>query len=387
MKVLYVSAYFAPAYCYGGPPRSIYGLADALINIGIELQVLSTTGNGQGELPYDVISAGQFEGVPVTYLYRSSPKDYFYSPEMKCSMQAIINDFDLVHIHGCWNYMSWMAGYICRKNNVPYVISPRGMLESEALKISSLKKRVAYSLIEKRQLKGAAYIHATSDKELASIRALGLDVPTVVIPNGIEITRDNHSSDDYLRKRLNISPDDFLILFVGRIHPIKGLDILCGALRLALRSTPNIRLALIGDGGADYVTALKNDFQDLIDKESLFFAGHLEGDEKADAYLSANVFVLMSHSENFGLAAAEAMSYGLPVILSKGCPWPQVEEWNAGYWIDASEQMVAEKILCLERNRDMTKVMGKNAKENILVFLDWKKIANKMSEVYAKTLS
>lgn len=387
MRVLHVSAYFAPAYCYGGPPRSILGLCLALIKSGLQVHVITSTADGDGELPDDVVNAGQFNGVPVTYLNRANPENYFYCPKMKSWLNSEISKFDIVHIHGCWNYMSWKAGSICRKTNTPYIISPRGMLESEALKISSLKKRIAYSLIERRQLKGSAYIHATSEKELSSINALNLGVPSVVIPNGIELAQCNWKAGGRLRQRFDIPDNDFVVLFVGRIHPIKGLEILCRAIRHLIRETPSIRLVLVGDGDAIYTCKLETDFRDLINSRNLFFTGHLEGEEKTDAYLSSNAFALMSYSENFGLAAAEAMSYRLPVILSKGCPWPQIVEWKAGYWVDSSVENVVEAIKLLETNREMAISMGQNAKDNITPYLDWNAIAQKMEELYKETLS
>ena len=144
MKVLHVTAYFAPAYCYGGPPRSIYNLCSELIDCGIEVDVLTSTANGEGELDKSIICEKEYMGVPVTYLSRARPKAYFYCPNMASLLEEKIQGYDLVHIHGCWNYMSWLAGYYCRKKNIPYLVSPRGMLEVNAMKISSLKKKVAY---------------------------------------------------------------------------------------------------------------------------------------------------------------------------------------------------------------------------------------------------
>ncbi|WP_161595219.1 glycosyltransferase [Mariprofundus erugo] len=385
--MLHVSAYFAPAYCYGGPPRSIHGLCLALANSGMIVCALTSAANGNIELPDQIVAANAFNGVKVIYLPRAYPKGYFYCPDMKVYLESIINNFDLVHIHGCWNYMSWMAGHICRKNNVPYIVSPRGMLESEAMKVSAFKKKIAYAILEKRQLNGAAWIHATSLKEESSVKALNITPPVSVIPNGVDLPKGESGCDKQLRARFNISDRGFVLLFVGRLHPIKGLNVLCGGLRLAKKSMSHIRLVLVGDGDEEYVNQLKSQFSDLVSSGHLIFAGHLDGEEKADAFMSANAFSLMSQSENFGLAIAEAMSYGLPVILSKGCPWPQVEDWNAGYWIEPDERVVAESICRLGQDMELSKTMGLNAKNHISEYLDWGSVANDVKAVYNKVLS
>jgi len=386
LKVLHVSAYFTPAYCYGGPPRSIHALCRALIACDVDVSVLTTAANGDWELAEIVIAQDEFQGVPVTYLERSSPKSFFYTPSLKAWLSSEISKYDIVHIHGCWNYMVWMTGYICRKYSVPYVISPKGMLEPEALKISSLKKKVAYSLVERKQLKHAACLLATSEKERVSIEALELGVPSVVTPYGINLAKCIVKNDLSLRKRLKILSDDFVVLFVGRIHPIKGLDVLCEGIKLAILTAPNIRLLLVGDGDVEYVRQLKNEFNVLIESRHLFFLGHLEDEEKADAYQSSDVFALMSHSENFGLAVAEAMSYGLPVILSKGCPWPQVIDWGCGFWIDAEPVNVASMVRNLVDDREHALSMGRLAKESAALHLDWKSMALRVKSIYVDVL-
>jgi len=387
MNVLHVVAYFVPAYCYGGPPRSVLALCQALQSEGVDVAVLTSSANGENELPDSIIQCESVDGIPVKYVHRSFPKSLFYSKEQLPWLYVHLADYDIVHIHGCWNLFVWQVGYVCRKMKIPYIISPRGMLEAEAMKFSAVKKRFAYAMIERRQIKQASLLHATSVNELTSINSLNLNVPVAVLPNIIEFPQGVASKGCLLRLMLDIAEDDFVVLFVGRIHPIKGLEVLCAAIRQLKQSSSDIRLVLVGDGEVEYVSKLKSEFSDLIGSNNLYFTGHLEGVEKADAYLSANTFALMSQSENFGLAAAEAMSYGLPVILSKGCPWPQIENWQAGYWVEASTPMVADAIQKLSQNRSMAIAMGEHAKENIFTYLDWKLIANKMKLVYTGILS
>src|ERR1051325_1146397 len=169
MRVLHVTPYFAPAWCYGGPPRSVLGLCRALQQREIEVVVATTTANGPGEiLPAERSQAG----LAVNYFRRWPPKPWFFAPGLVRFLQQEIAGFDLVHIHGLWSFPSAAAARLARKNRVPYVISPRGMLDPGARAFKRRRKVLFYRLIERNKLDAAVCLHATSGLERRHLQAI-----------------------------------------------------------------------------------------------------------------------------------------------------------------------------------------------------------------------
>jgi glycosyltransferase involved in cell wall biosynthesis len=220
MRVLHVSAYYAPAFVYGGPPRSIHALCRALPAQGVDVQVFTTDANGATALPSVVTAAGAFEDVPVSYFPRTWPWWPMGSRSLGRALERDVARFDAVHIHGLWNRVVWAAAREARRAGIPYVLSPRGMLEPGALAHGSWRKQAAYALIERGVLSGATLLHATSEAERETLRALKPRVPVVLIPNGID------APPEAARTSGSVAPQ---ILFVGRLHPIKRLDLLIDA--------------------------------------------------------------------------------------------------------------------------------------------------------------
>ena len=230
-----MSPYFAPAHRYGGPPASILGLCQGLQRAGVDVEVVTTTANGRTPLPPSGEAGGEYEGVPVRYVAAAFPKRFF-GARMRGPLTAALARADLCHIHGVWNVPEWSACRLARAHRVPYVVSPRGMLQPQARRRGRWRKSIAYSLVERRNLAGAALLHATSDQEAEAIRDLQLGVPIAVVPNGVDLDAALQAPSGY-RARLGIPPGAFVVLFLGRMHRIKRLDLL-GAAFADVRATP-----------------------------------------------------------------------------------------------------------------------------------------------------
>src|SRR5688572_6958558 len=154
MRVLHVSAYFAPAFQYGGPPRSILGLCRALQRVGVDVEAFTTTADGKGELP--AAPHGQlYEGVPVRYFPRAFPRRFFGVRGLAAALREACRGCDLLHVHGLWNIPAWTAARVARRAGVPYILSPRGMLNPPAVRHSAWRKKLFYQLVERRNLVGA----------------------------------------------------------------------------------------------------------------------------------------------------------------------------------------------------------------------------------------
>ncbi|MDX8377184.1 MAG: glycosyltransferase, partial [Mariprofundales bacterium] len=185
-----------------------------------------------------------------------------------------------------------------------------------------------------------------------------------------------------IRNRYILSPSDILFISVGRIHPIKGLEVMCDAFKEVASSFNNIRLFIAGEGEAKYVNGLKTKYQSLINNQQLFFLGNIDGDDKSSLYQAADVYISTSWSENFGMSIAEAMLAGLPVILSNHCPWPQITEWGAGLMVDNKASAVADAMKLIIKDNNLRKNSGMNAKKHAQKYLSSENIANKMLNCY-----
>ncbi|MBL8189098.1 MAG: glycosyltransferase, partial [Acidobacteria bacterium] len=177
MRVLHVAAYFAPAFVYGGPPRSILGLCQALRRAGVEASVMTTTANGREDFPASSNGQQLYEGVPVRYFPRRWPKRFFAVEGLADALLAEAGNYDLLHIHGLWNLTVWAAARAARHIGLPYLISPRGMLDRGAMNHEAARKFIAWHLAERENLLGAQLLHATSESEAKAIAAHHLHKP------------------------------------------------------------------------------------------------------------------------------------------------------------------------------------------------------------------
>ncbi len=386
-RILHATPYFAPAFVYGGPPRSVLGLCRGLQRSDVQVSVVTTTANGAGELPPDITAAGTFQGVPVDYLPRAFPRRSFAAPRLTATLDSRRRDYDLVHVHGCWNLFGWAAARWCRRVGIPYVVSPRGMLHPWSFAHGRVRKSLAYHLIEARTLRAARFIHTTSDEETQIVSALGVAADIVMIPNGVDAAAPVSPADaGEFRRRIGADSSDFVLLFLGRLHPKKGLKVLIEAFRVALRTHPDLCLALAGAGDDAYVSQLHDTTRDLQERHRIVFPGFLDGEQRRLALASADAFVLTSHSENFGLSVGEAMAAGLPVIVSRECPWQQVEEWRAGFWVENTAAEIAAAMGRLVDDRASARVMGENGRRGVGRTLDWSALAENMLQAYRSAL-
>src|SRR5262249_20832441 len=170
-------------------------------------------------------------GIPVRYFPRAFPRSLFAAAGLGTALASALGRHDLVHVHGLWNAPSWIGARRSRRARVPYVISPRGMLDAGSMARHPRRKRLAYWAVERTNLARAAFIHVTSDAEADSVERRDLGAPVVTVPNGIECPTARDGMRGTFRRQLEIGMDVPLIAFLGRIHPTKRLDLLATAFR------------------------------------------------------------------------------------------------------------------------------------------------------------
>jgi glycosyltransferase involved in cell wall biosynthesis len=380
VRVLHVTAYFAPAFCYGGPPRSVLGLCRGLAQAGVDVEVFTTTANGDGELPASPPQGDNYEGVRVRYFPLAFPRRLFGARRMDAALGGLGERYDLVHVHGLWNVPEWKASRRARRARVPYVISPRGMLEAGALARHAAAKRLGYRLVERRNLVGAALLHASSVPEAAAIEQRRLGVPIAVVPNGVEGPDGIPPARGEFRQRYGVPPGAPLVAFIGRIHPIKRLDLLAAAFDRVLTGRPDAHLVVAGPDEVGHRRALAPHFARA--GERAHFTGELGESEKWSLLADADVLALCSDSESFGLSVLEALAAGVPVVATRTCPWEDVERTGAGFWVPQDPRAMAEALGRILDEPAAARAMGERGRELARSRYSWESIGRAMAEQY-----
>ncbi|CRI68131.1 Glycosyl transferase, group 1 (fragment) [Thiocapsa sp. KS1] len=306
--------------------------------------------------------------------YRVPGARMTWSPRFHAILRECCKDrsADLIHDHGLWLSTNRAAASAASANEIPLIISTRGMLEPWALSHRSWKKRVAWLLYQQRILRAACVLHATAQHEVDSLRRLGFCQPIAMIPNGVDLGHSNAEAMTNTSARI--------ALFVGRIHPVKGLVELVEAWRIARPYGWKVIIAGPDEGGHRALveericaSGLSADFD---------FVGTVEGKEKDALFRSADLLVLPSFTENFGLAVAEALSYAVPVITTHGTPWADLQTYDCGWWVAVGVEPLAEAILeATSLDNEARRAMGARGRVYVQRYA-WGGIARQMAALY-----
>jgi glycosyltransferase involved in cell wall biosynthesis len=350
----------------GGPARSITSLLQELSKDGLEVHLMA----GISSNPIITELSDDFGRVHLlnTNLIGSFKNYTKVLERIKPS---------LIHIHGVWQLPCHQLAKWARNNNVPYIISPRGMLEPWSLNQSSLKKKLALFLYQKNDLKHAAVVHTTSEMESRNFQKLGLNESTMVIPNGISLSQ-------YSINKIKAPQLKRTLLFLSRIHEKKGIEILISAWqRIPAKYKREWQVRIVGEGDPNYMNSLIALVQTLNLSDEIQFIGPKYGPEKIDEYQNADLFVLPTHSENFGMVIAEALASGLPVITTKGTPWGEIITHNCGWWISLNVDNLVSTLENVMSLSDIERIqMGLRGRSLIEEKYSINAVAEKMSLLY-----
>jgi len=359
---------------HGGPSYSVPRLCQALVEAGVETTLLTVA--GAGEAPADVLRTGYQERrfawncahVPVL-------KGLRRSRGLASELNSMSRHAGLIHNHGLWLMPNVYAGRTSKSATLPFVVSPRGMLSAEALKFSGLKKRIFWRLLQGHSVRAAACIHATSEAEYEDVRAFGLLNPVAIIPNGIDLP-------DFQSKALAPGAAERTVLSLGRLHPKKGLDRLVRAWAELEPQNPNWRLRIIGPAEGNYDLELRA-LAATLGLSRVSIEPALYGEAKLSAYRDADIFVLPTLNENFGVTVAESLAAGTPVISTKGAPWSGLEANHCGWWIDHGVQPLGRALAkAVVLNRQELKAMGARGRGWMERDFAWKRVGQAMAELY-----
>ena len=377
MRVLHVSAYFAPAFRYGGPPRTVLGLCQALGRAGVDVEVFTTTANGDAPLPA-APGGVEYEGVRVRYFPMSWPERHWRSAALARAIAREAAGADLIHVHGLWNFTAWAGARAARAAGVPYVISPRGMLLPGARARHGAAKSIAWWGVQRRDLRAAALLHATSDTEARGLAGLGPRV--VTIANGVDWKSAGPDQIAGLRQRLDLPADADVITFIGRLHPIKRLDLLAGAFTRLRRGGRRARLVIAGPDEGGFRQRIEPLFHDVAD--AVRWTGAMDGDDKWSLLAASRVLVQCSDSESFGLSVAEALACGVPVVVTDRGAWAGVTAAGCGEVVGHDATAIGDALERLLANPATAREMGQRGRDWVRRTFGWDANGRAMAREY-----
>ena len=368
----------------GGPSKTVTSLSTYLNKLGLDVKICSYVPNS-----FDYLSANLKPNNNIPFLNLNKSKGIKYRPLInsyllnKLNINFKNNKRIILHDNGIWLPFNNTISLFSKRSSIPLIISPHGMLEPWSLKYNYFKKKIAWYLYQRKALKSASLLHATSFKEADNLSRLNLKVPIAVIPNGVEQPRKNKLQKNNGFKNLNINiRNEKIFLYLGRIHPKKGLMNLLKAWNSIFKNSSHYKLIIAGYPELNYLDELKNFVNRKELNKNIIFLGPVEGEDLINLYENSSVFVLPTFSENFGIVVAEALSYGLPVITTTGTPWKNIEEYNCGWYINPNLEDLKKALKeasNLDKNDYETK--SKNA-INLSKLYNWEKISKSFLEVY-----
>ena len=387
---------------YGGPSQMVKGLSSALASQGVEVTVLTTDSNGDvGQPPLDVPLNQPVEqdGYQVRY-FRCSPfRRYKFSIDLLRWLSQHAKEFDLAHIHALFSPVSTAAATVARNKKLPYILRPLGTLDPADLRKKWRFKQIYAALLEGPNLAGAAGIHFTSKQEAKISERFGTNTPDLVIPLGVQPPQPPRvrgekeggmTAKGMARMKWGIPDDQPLVLFMSRIDPKKGLNLLIPALERLLGSGLNFHFVLAGASpqSPDYEKQIIEQVKASPLSSRTTITGFVTGELKAALLQDADLFVLPSYYENFGIAVAEAMVAGTPVVISDQVHiWEEVKDAEAG-WVSPCEVDALTECLreALESPGERQR-RGVNAQDYALKNYSWDAIALAMIQAYQRIIS
>jgi glycosyltransferase involved in cell wall biosynthesis len=372
---------------YGGPSQTLPAYATALANAGLEVGLISCGSSGS-DRPVELSSKVELTVLPLhnrQTRWLPAQNDFFRTIRSICRGRGDC----LIHDQGAWLPINHAAAYAGRMMKIPRLVTSHGMLSSWAMRFKGLKKWMAWRLYQRRDLQSAQVLHATSLAEMRDFRAAGLTQPVAVIPNGVFLPPRSPNSEIGTRKS-----ETRTVLFLGRIHPVKGLINLvqawagiqrseAGGRRPAVAGQSKWRVIIAGGDENGHLNEVKAESRKQNVENDFEFVGPVEGEAKWDLYRSADLFVLPSHSENFGLVVAEALACGVPVIASRGTPWEDLITHRCGWWVDNQPEALADALRnAVNRTDEDRREMGRRGRELVGRKYSWPGIAAQMKPVY-----
>jgi glycosyltransferase involved in cell wall biosynthesis len=399
MKLLYAVHGYKPAFRIGGPAVSVSAVAERLVRRGHEVTVVTSDLDLGERLDVPLESEVDVHGVKVWYfptarlLSRWLPTvsghggGFLYAPAMARMLNERVSSMDAVHTHLPFIYPTYAAARAAFAANKPLFYHQRGVLDPQRLAFRRVKKKVYLELVEKSILNRAEMLVALTAHEVSTFRSIGVQTPCRVVPNGVELPRPELDVELRAQDKWGIAHDAKVVLFLGRIHPLKGVRLLVEAFSQACGPGTNTQLVVAGPDEDGEAARLQTRVDRLALRSSVLFPGPIDSKDKALLFARATLFCLPSVSEGFSMAVLEALASGVPVLLSPECNFREVEGARAGLVVPNEGRAWASAIEELLRDNDRLERMGKAGRDLVERQYSWDRVVDSMEETYLEGIA
>ena len=346
----------------GGPSRSVPMLVKGLVEFGMDVTLMTIRSKNMNVHALEGTTA-RLKVLEPSFTRKEITR---YLKDEK---------FHLIQIQSMWDWPYHKVMVEARKLGIPYIVTPRGMLEPWSLSQKKWKKKLAWWLYQRNDVQKSVCVFTTAKMEAEHVTNLGITTCKAVIPNGIET--DSYpckTSVDVVKKQ---------VLFLSRVHVKKGIEVLFEVWKQIHPDYEDWQLLVIGNGEAEYIHSLENRVECLGLKESIKILPPVFGNDKIQIYQESALFCLPSYSENFGMAIAEAMSCGTPVITTTNCPWNILNDTKTGWCIDLNVDNLERALReALSMNPTELYDMGQKASKLIYENFDYRNVTRKTLKLY-----
>ena len=378
----------------GGPAQAVIGLSRALRRQGHVVSIFSTdlagTAYGWGLPPRGGASLAQMarclrvEGIDTRAYPVRWPPRYVYAPQLGRALRREARNFDIVHIHSLYLYPPWAAAHACRAAGIPYIVRPHGILTIYQARQRKRLKQLYDCLLGRETLGGAALIHFTSDTEQHEAEACGYSYPSRVVRLGIDVsTFTTLPPPGRFRARYPAIGEKLVVLFMGRLAPKKGFELLIPAFVRVHAELPVTHLVIAGPDEAGYGEHVRQLVAQHQISDAVTFTGMLTGNDKLEALRDADLWTLPSHAENFGIAVVEAMAAGLAVVISDRVDIHQdIAAAKAGLVVPCAVEPLAQALLMLLNNAQLRVEIGGKARALAHDRFSWDSVTTEMVAMY-----
>lgn len=387
MRVLHVIPSISP--CRGGASKAAIDMVAALNAQGVNAEIACTNDHGPEVLDVPLGRLVDYAGVPVRFFARRSSRwdpiqEFAYSAALRQWLKDNLQSYDVVHVHALFSFASTYTMWLAKKRKIHYVAHPIGSLESWSLQQSALRKKVYLELFEKDNLRQASRVHFTAVSEQNQALKIVPHIRPAVIPLGLSLPELPANAAQILKQKYGLSTNSKVLLFLGRLHPKKGLEIILESMG---KLSNDVHLLIAGDGDAHYIAKLKAKIQQHSLQDRVTLMGYLDGSEKTLALSGADLFILVSYSENFGVAVLESLAHGTSVLVSEGVALSaQVAEHDLGSVCSMEVDDVATSLQSLLANKSQLHALGEQGRAYVARYHDWNTLAMQLIALYKTIL-
>ena len=401
MRILYVTPGYKPAYRLGGPIWSVSALAEGMAARGHDVTVFTPNGNGDEDLDVPTDRMVSVDGVAVRYFRREEPlKRYFpsikylsqsigylYTPDLLPILRGMLRSFDVVHTQMPFIYPTQAAARLAIKRHMPLFYSQRGLFGPSHLQFRALKKSLYIRLIERPIMRRATGLVALTPEEVRSFQAFGVKTPIHLVPNGIDVTRFRRSAVAGSLSELGISETDKVILFMARLHELKGPNLAVDAFIAIADRHPDAVLVLAGHDEQGLLPGVRARIGERNLTSRVIVPGMVDGERKLNLLARADVFVLPSAAEGLSMATLEALASGTPAIISRECNLPIVAEVGAGDVVGRTSGEFADALSRFLSNPATLQAAGERAYALARDHFGWTPILSRLEAIYSEAIN